>query len=150
MQITEALGYDKHLVNTKDIAKQAECLRAKLKSIRDSIQHNDEQLAELDQSISTRKEELTSLRRDAGQYMLELDTVFCAVLELNQTLSGQVQPLATSNSLSDPSSNEQQTQLNNVVNALKRAKRIVALVGAGISTSAGSKSLSDKHISPRI
>ena len=148
MHITEELGHNQHLVNMEHILEKAEGLRESLRHNEVSAQRSEEQLAQLVEVMSTRRDELTSLRRDAGRCILKLDMVTRAMLELSQTASVRIPQLAKRDSFLEPSSTDrllgslspgQQIQLSGVFQALKQAKRIVALVGAGISTSAGSK-----------
>ena len=170
-KIAEELGHNKHLVNVGDCKEKAECLRENLISTKESAQESEEQLVQLVGDMTARKNELISLRGNVGEHIARLDMVTGAILELKQNAIAKNPQLATFNRLSGPSSNDrlrhdaaqdtqdaefrslspgQQRQLNDVVTALKKTKTIIALVGAGISTSVGSKSPCEKYLSLRI
>ena len=88
------------------ILEKAEGLRESLRYNEVSTQRSEEQLAQLVEVISTRRDELTSLRRDARRCILKLDMVTRAMLELSQTASVRIPQLAKRDSFLEPSSTD--------------------------------------------
>ena len=166
LQLAESLNQNKHLVNVGDGKEKAKILHEDLTSTKSAAQISAEKFVQLRSDISTRTEEVTSLRIEVGKHLVRLDAVTEATLELSQTASMENPRFTTFNLLSGPRPNdrprhdtaqdtrnvhvgslspEQQVKLKDVAAALKNAKTIVALVGAGISTAAGSKPLCDRY-----
>ena len=65
------------------ILKKAKGLRESLRYNEVSAQRSEEQLAQLVKVMSTRRDELTSLRRDARRCILKLDIVTRVMLKLS-------------------------------------------------------------------
>ena len=90
MEFRGELGRNKRIINEELAMEETTNLSDLLETTEASTQSCEEQLARLDEEMSTRREEMISYRDDAKKQMLRLDKITIALSELSQAPTAKI------------------------------------------------------------